>query len=277
MRALVETTRSRSLVLIAVLLGAGFLLLGAFMLERLSAAGDQLDGLRAQQTDQSKIIGNLSSGLTTAEQQLAQHGIKPLPPPPAQIIQQGAVGPPGPGPSDAQVLEAVTQYLTAHPLPTAPPPGPQEIAATVAEYLKANPVLPGKDGAPGLGASDGQVANAVATYLEVHPPADGTPGPAGPSGPSGPAGIGEPGPAGPSGPVGKDGEQGSPGPAGPACPSGYSQAPETVNGHQAVVCEATPTPPTSSPPSSPASPSPAGVVVPLLFGWLTIPRDQRKR
>lgn len=288
MRTFAESTRSRSLLLVGAVLAAGFLLLGGYMLERLSAAGNQLDELRAQQIAQSRVISDLSSGLGTAEQQLTQHGIKPLPPPPGVIIQQGAAGPPGPGPSDAQVLVAVTQYLTVHPLPTAPPPTDAQIAAVVAAYLKANPATPGKDGTAGASATNAQVATAVATYLAANPPAAGPQGVAGQPGPPGPTGApGEPGAAGavgPAGPAGKDGASGAPGASGPACPSGYSPTPETINAHQALVCEqpTTPPPPTSPPPSSTPtlpgpSPSTGVLAAPLLLSWLTVPRDQRRR
>lgn len=231
-----------------------FAVLLAYLISQIGAASTQLNGLRTQQTAQAKTISDLGAALGTAEQQLKQHGITPLPPPPQQIIEQGAAGPPGPGPSDAQVLAAVTLYLQAHPLPTAPPPSAAVIAAAVADYLKANPPAAGKDGAPGAAASSAQVADAVAAYLAAHPPA------AGPTGPQGPAGVqGEPGavgPSGPAGPAGKDGEQGTTGAPGPACPSGYSPTPETVNGHNAVVCEQPTSPPSTSPPA-PAPSSPA--------------------
>jgi hypothetical protein len=261
-------------------LAAGILLW--FLISRISMASSQLDGLRTQQTVQAKTISDLGAALGTAEQQLTQHGIKPLAPPPQQIIQQGSIGPQGPGPSDAQVLAAVTAYLTVHPLPAAPPPSSAQIADAVAMYLRTNPVLPGRDGTPGAGPSSAQVAEAVAAYLAANPPAAGPSGPPGQAGPSGAPGAsgadgkdGKDGAVGTQGPAGKDGPNGAAGPAGPACPSGYTQTPETINGHQAVVCEQAASP--SPSPSGPASPSPAGLAIPALFGWLTIPRDQRRR
>lgn len=274
MRGARDIAAARWWPILMAFFGLCFVLLGWFVIDKLHAASDQLDGLRAQQTSMNKVVSDLSAGLSTANQQLQQHGIKPLAPPPQQIIEQGAAGPPGPGPSDAQVLAAVTLYLEAHPLPSAPPPSAQQISDAVAGFMKANPVPAGKDGSP---ATDAQVAAAVASYVAAHPPADGAPGPAGPTGP---AGTGVPGPAGPSGPAGKDGESitgppGPSGPAGPACPSGYTPTPEKINGNNAVVCEQTTPPPTSAP--GPSSPSPAGLAIPILFGWLTIPRDQRRR
>lgn len=192
-----------------------------FLLLKVASAADELETLRIQQATQSTIVSNLSAGLVTAEQQLAQHGIKPLPPPPATIIQQGATGPAGPGPSDAQIAAAVTAYLAAHP-PAA--------------------------GAQGAPASDTQVTSAVNAYLAAHPPAAGTVGPAGPPGPAG-----EPGPTGPSGPTGAQGPAGT---SGPACPDGYIPTAETIRGTPAMICEQ----PAAPPPSSGGT-SPAGLVL----------------
>jgi hypothetical protein len=290
--AAVERVKRHGVQGVEMLLAILVALLLWFLISRISTASSQLNGLRTQQTGQAKTISDLGAALGTAEQQLTQHGIKPLPPPPGVIIQQGTAGPPGPGPSDAQVLVAVTQYLTAHPLPTAPPPTDAQIAAVVAAYLKANPVAPGKDGAPGPGPTDAQVATAVAAYLAANPPPTGPqgvagqPGAAGPTGAAGEAGAaGKDGETGAAGPTGAQGEQGAPG---PACPSGYSPTPETVNGHQAVVCEqpaptpppspsptgATTTPPSGGPPT-PASPSPAGLILPTL-SLLSLPRERRR-
>jgi hypothetical protein len=103
---------------------------------------------------------------------------------------EGPEGPPGPGPTDAQVYEAVADYLAAHPV-TADGPSSAEIAAAVAEYLRDYPPGPTPE----------QVSAAVMEYLTANPPApgadgedgaDGSPGPPGPAGPEGPQG--EPGP-----------------------------------------------------------------------------------
>lgn len=182
------------------LLAVGFLAVLLYVMVKLSAASDQLDGLRSQQASQARVIGSLSSGLSTAESQLAEHGIKPLAPPPQQIIEQGQAGPRG---------------------------------AT------------GATGPAGL----------------IGP--SGSPGPVGPSGPTG-----EPGPSGPPGPTGASGTDGAAGPAGPQgpagpsgapgpeCPMGYTLAPESINGHDALVCEQPA--PASSPSSDPLpSASPA--------------------
>jgi hypothetical protein len=193
------------------LLTAGFLAVLIFMMVELSAASDQLDGLRSQQAAQSRVVGSLSSGLSTAESQLSEHGIKPLPPPPQQIIEQGQAGPPG------------------------------------AQGAVGPAGLPGPPGPSG---------------------ASGVPGPSGPSGPAGPSGAqgatgasGAPGADGATGAPGPPGPSGAPGAAGspgPACPTGYTLAPETIHGNNALVCEQVPSP-SSSPPGSIPAPSPAAV------------------
>jgi Collagen triple helix repeat (20 copies) len=290
--AAVERVRRRWFQGVELLLVVAGGVLLWFLISQVSTASSQLNGLRTNQTAQAKTISDLGAALGAAEQQLTQHGIKPLPPPPGVIIQQGTAGPPGPGPSDAQVLVAVTQYLTVHPLPTAAAPSQAQIAAVVAEYLKANPPAAGKDGAPGAAASNAQVANAVAVYLAAHPPAsgkDGKDGKDGEPGASGASGVSEdPGAQGAPGKDGEPGRDGVPGSPGPACPDGYSPTPETVNGHAAVVCEepsSTPAPtpsptatgtPSGPVPSSPGVPAPSALALPLL-SWLTLPRDPRRR
>lgn len=245
-----------TLALGAVVLAA----LTVFLLLKVSTAASELDSLRAQQVSQDKVVGDLSTGLSMAESQLRQHGIEPVPPPPQTIIEQGATGPQGPGPSDAQVATAVAAYLLAHPAPAGPPPSVGVVSAAVAQYLQANPPAAGKDGVPGAGPSDAQVAAAVAAYMSQHP------APAGPAGPQGVAG-----PAGPAGPAGEEGPAGAPG---PACPSGYVLTQESVNGHQALVCEAQPSPSPSASSSSSSSSAPgtsaagAGLLLVLASpGW----------
>lgn len=146
------------------LLAAGFLAVLLYVMVELSAAAEQLDGLRAQQAAQSRTIGNLSSGLSTAESQLAEHGIKPLAPPPQQIIEQGQTGPAG---AQGAVGPAGATGPSGLPGPSGPS-GPS-----------GEPGVTGASGAPG---------------------ADGVAGPSGPPGPSGaPGADGSPGPACPAG------------------------------------------------------------------------------
>jgi hypothetical protein len=253
MRTIGALTRTRWLALTAAALAAGFVILGWFLLDRLGAAGEQLDALRAQQTSQARTIDGLAGSLTVAEQQLTAHGITPVPPPPQTIIRQGDAGPPGPGPTDAQVLAAVAAYLKANP-PAAGPPGPAGAAGPA-----------GKDGAT---PSTDQIAAAVARYLAANPPAAGPAGAAGATGPSGP--TGDPGPAGPAGASGPAGPAGA---SGPACPTGYSPQPESVNDHQALICETTPAP--SPPTGKPSKPPPTKPSPAALLLWPLLARDPR--
>lgn len=243
-------TRNLGLWLFLGSLALGFVILGVFLVERLGAAGTQLTSVRAQLASQGQVVQNLAGGLALTEQQLTAHGIKPVPPPPQTIIQQGAAGPPGPGPTDTQVYTAVMAYLKANP-PAAGPAGPAG--------------APGKDGAA---PSTEQIAAAAARYFAANPPAAGATGPPGPAGVAGPAGVtGDAGPAGPAGAPGTAGPAGAPG---PACPTDYTPQPETINGHQALVCESEQPPSNSSP--NPPGPSPTALLLPLL-SWPLFPRD----
>jgi len=99
---------------------------------------------------------------------------------------EGPAGPPGPGPSDAQVYDAVADYLAANPV-TAEGPSSAQIAVAVANYLRDYPPGPTPE----------QVSAAVASYLTANPPAAGEPGDDGADGATGP-----PGPEGPQGETG---------------------------------------------------------------------------
>lgn len=153
--------------------------------------------------------------------------------------------------------------LLAHGISPAVAP-PQEIIREVAGPA-GSPGAQGAVGAPGATGPPGPQGKAG-------PPgpsgAAGLPGSPGPPGSSGAAGApGSPGPqgsAGPGGPSGPEGPQGPTGPPGQTCPSGYSLQPETINGHNALVCEQnatgtpspTPTTSTTSPPTAPQTSAP---------------------
>jgi len=142
---------------------------------------------------QGAQIDALAEALAVEQSAAEERGETPVAPAPDELIEDpdveippGPSGPPGPGPSDAQVYAAVAAYLSDHPV-TAEGPSAAEIAAAVAEYLRDYPPGPTPE----------QVAVAVAAYLTEHPPAagadgadgaDGAPGPAGPTGPPGPQG-----------------------------------------------------------------------------------------
>lgn len=178
---------------------------------------------------QRQEIGQLrDSGNTTASQaqQLAQQvrsmGGTPVVTP-ATPGPQGPVGATGPGPTQAQIDDAVAAYLAAHPPDAGKPATPAMVATAVAEYLTANPPTPGRPptaqeiataaadyisahsaqftgptGAAGKDATDAQVVAAVDAYCTAHDKC-----------------------AGPAGATGKTGATGATGPPGPTCPSGY--------------------------------------------------------
>lgn len=199
-----------------------------------------LGSQRAAIQTQSKQITALAGGLTTAEAQLTQHGISPIPKPPAAIVSEvaGPAGPPGPAPSDSQVQAAVDDYLIAHP--PAASVDPTALASTVDAYLSEHPPSPGPP------PPTAEVAADVAAYLQANPP---------PSGPAGPAGS--------PGTNGSDGQQGPPGPQGEpgSPPAGWSWTDAQGDTYQCAEDDQTPAPHytcvLASPPAS-ASPSAPG-------------------
>jgi hypothetical protein len=106
-----------------------------------------------------------------------------------------ATGPPGPPPSDSQILAAVNAYFIANP-PAIPEPNIDynTVRTFVNNYLASHPApsgSPGSSGAsgtngvngqqgepgnPGQNATDEQVANAVSAYMAEHPASSGPPG-----------------------------------------------------------------------------------------------------
>jgi hypothetical protein len=156
-----------------------------------------------QDERQGAQIEALAEALEVEQQAAEDRGESPVAPDAEELLDDpdveipaGPQGPPGPGPSDAQVYAAVAAYLADNPV-TAEGPSSAEIAAAVAEYLRDYPPGPTPE----------QVSAAVAEYLTANPPpagadgadgsngADGAPGPAGPSGPPGPQGDPGPGPS----------------------------------------------------------------------------------
>lgn len=162
----------------------------------------------------------------------------------------------------ASGLATTEQQLLAHHIsPSAAPP--QVIIS--AEPGVVGPA--GAAGANGAAGSPGAQGSPGSPGVAGSPGAAGSPGPSGPAGPKGDAGAtGPQGPQGDQGPAGPQGAQGVPG---PPCPDGYGQQPETINGHQALVCEqVTPSASASASPSPSVSGSaaptagPAGGVTP---------------
>jgi hypothetical protein len=131
------------------------------------------------------INGLRDAGNTTASQaqQLAQQvrslGGTPVVTP-ATPGPQGPTGAQGPGPSDAQIADAVTRYLQVHPPAAGQPATPAMVATAVAAYLTVNPPQPGR--AP----TAQEITTATSTYLATHPTEfQGVPGAAGAAGQNG--------------------------------------------------------------------------------------------
>jgi hypothetical protein len=252
-----EKIRSRGPRASAWVLALLAVLVLVWMVTRLGAASSQLDAQRQQLGAQNAAIAQLAAGLGTTEQQLKEHGISPSAAPPGQILQ-GATGPAGPGPSDAQVQVAVDGYLLAHP-PSAVVPAAQ-VEADVTAYLALHPP------APGPPPSDAQVAAAVAAYMSAHPAPSGPPGS---PGPQGSPGVGQQGPAGPAGAAGQSGAAGSP-PAGwtwtdpsgvsyDCAPDGQAPGPHytcTARPSPSASASVSPSPSASAPPTAAVAPSP---------------------
>ena len=171
------------------------------------------DAIVGRLTSQVRDLASAQDTAAVAAAKLADQlrtlGVTPVVSPPAPVT--GPAGPQGPGPSQAQIDDAVGRYLSEHP----PSPGQNATAAQVAEavgaYLSVNPPAPGRPptaeeiagavatycaghggcaGPAGQSATDGQVAQAVATYCGQSPsPCAGPPGPSGAVGPQGPTGA----------------------------------------------------------------------------------------
>lgn len=137
--------------------------------------------------------------------------------------------------------------------PVAPPAGAVRATPQVqpSPIPAPSPGQPGRNGTNGTNATDAQIQRAVASYLAAHPAPSGLPGKDGTSPPCLQTDLHCQGKDGADGQNGHDGKDGKDGAAGPSCPDGYSLQPETVNGNQALVCEAA------------ASPSPSPSISPL--------------
>lgn len=159
--------------------------------------GDRLD-------EQSEVVDVLAQALSDEQSAAEARGDEPVAPDAEDLIDdpdyEGVPGPPGPGPSDAQVYAAVSDYLRDNPVtPEGPseaeivaavanylvefPPGPtpEQVSAAVAAYVTANPPTDGKDGAdgapgpagaqgdPGRAPTAEEIATAVQAYMQAHP------------------------------------------------------------------------------------------------------------
>lgn len=143
--------------------------------------------------------------------QLKALGQEPVVTPPTPVTPQP--GQPGPGPTQAEIDDAVSRYFVQHPLPPGQLPPVSEVAGLVAQYLIANPPAPGQDATPqmvsdavtsyctghngcagpagqnGQNATDQQVAQEVSAYCATHNDCAGTPGVNGKDGATGPQGV----------------------------------------------------------------------------------------
>jgi hypothetical protein len=115
---------------------------------------------------------------------------------------------PGPPPSPAEVVQAVTTYCTLHVCGT--PPSAGVVAQAISTYCQANGGCRGSTGvgapgSPGQSVTADQVAAGVASYCTAHNQCQG------PAGASGAAGQnGTDGAAGAPGAAGTDGHDGAP-------------------------------------------------------------------
>lgn len=162
-----------------------------------NSLGREVGVLSGQQRDAAVAAQQLAA-------QLHEHGLTPVVAPPTPVVgPAGPTGPQGPGPSQAQIDQAVNNYFTQHPpgatpamvamqvaayLTANPPPAgraptQQEIATATSDYLTAHAAqFQGQAGTPGQNATDEQVSSAVAAFCSTH---NGCVGPVGAAGQNG--------------------------------------------------------------------------------------------
>lgn len=181
----------------------------------LGLIGATIVDLRAELQKTKGALQQVSDDSRNLRTQVQGTGQTPVAPPPE--VRLAASTPPTTAspPSEAQVRDAVTDYLDDHP----PADGKTPSAADVQQAIIAYCALRGCVGAIGQPGAAGSAGAA------------GPPGPQGATGAQGPAGSqgpqGVPGPSGADGsqgPQGEPGAQGPPGPAGPPGPQGQQGA-----------------------------------------------------
>lgn len=176
---------------------------------------DDLTAQVGQLTTEARHLSSQQEQAAVAGQQLAAQlkglGQQPVVTPPTPVTAQP--GQPGPGPTQAEIDDAVSRYFVQHPLPPGQLPPVSEVAGLVAQYLIANPPAPGQDATPqmvsdavtsyctghngcagpagqnGQNATDQQVAQEVSAYCATHNDCAGTPGVNGKDGATGPQGV----------------------------------------------------------------------------------------
>jgi hypothetical protein len=236
----VATRKRTTLVVTGVAFGVAVIALIAFLIMVLFKASGQIRDLDASSRTQAAQIQGLAGAVDTARAQIKSLGATPVVPAPSQILETvsvtgpaGPQGSPGQGASDAQVSQAVSLYLAAHPVPGV---SDQQIAAAVDAYFAATPP---PSGSQGPGPSDQQIADAVASYMAENPA---------PSGGAGTQGEGR-----------SQGQKGSP-PAGWTLtdPSGvtYTCAPDDQTPAPHYTC--TPVTASASPSASPSASASGG-------------------
>lgn len=178
---------------VVLLIGLGVTAWGVWSLHTHAIA------LQQQDDDLAQRLASAQDGWRAVATQVRQLGVRP-------VVQPPQRGEPGRPPTQAEIDDAVSRELTAHPIPGATP---AMIAVQVAQYLTANPPvtaaqittavidylgahpqmfqgLPGANGLPGADATDAQVASAVAAFCTTH---NGCVGPAGADGKQGVQGV----------------------------------------------------------------------------------------
>lgn len=155
---------------------AAFAIVLALLVHRVAVMGQQLTVFQQALSDEQSNVEGLGGEPVAPEPEdlLEDPEYEPLP---------GPTGPPGPGPTQAQIAAEIAEYFEEHPLlgePTA-----AELAAAVASYLADHPAEVPND----------RLYEAMAVYFSANPPPAGPPGADGADGQDGADGAdGDPGP-----------------------------------------------------------------------------------
>lgn len=197
-------------VVLAALIVAWLVVAVVHLSHEANASAHRLDTARSARTTLRGDLDAQSKALAQANRRL-RHAGEPqvaVPPTTGPPISgpQGEPGPRGPGPSNAQIAQAVASYCAATGACAGRGPTTAQVAAAVATYCTANGDCrgpqgdtgkPGRSvtgpkgevGAAGPPPTSGQVADAVAAYCADGRcrGAQGEPGPAGPPGKDGTA------------------------------------------------------------------------------------------
>ena len=146
--------------------------------------------------DLAAAVDKQQAALEKANRRLVDAGKPPVTPPPTPSVvtgPQGVQGVPGPPPTSAAVLQAVTLYCAVHSC--SEPPSDPQVAAAVAGYCAngrcqgaAGPQgATGAQGPQGPGPTETQIAAAVANYCSTSDRCRGTKGDPGEDGQDGTA------------------------------------------------------------------------------------------